>query len=115
MQKKTQKEMFAEIKEVLVAGGYDELVEFVDSRVALLNKKSANRKPTKAQAENEGLKEVVMGVVTADKATVSEIMAKDETLKGLSNQKVSALLRILAEEGKVAKVTEGKKTFYVLA
>lgn len=115
MQKKTQKEYFAEIKAILEAGGHEDLVNFIDSRVALLEKKTANRKPTKTQAENESLKEVVMSVVTADKATVSEIMAKDEILKNLSNQKVSALLRILADEGKVAKVVEGKKTFYVIA
>ena len=113
--KKTQKEYFAEIREVLVNQGLDELVAFVDGRVALLNKKSENKKPTKTQEENEGLKAEVLSVVTAENAKVSEIMAKSEVLKGLSNQKVSALLRMLAEDGKVNKVVEGKNTFYVLA
>ena len=113
--KKTQKEFYAEIREVLVAQGLDELVEFVDGRVALLNKKAENKKPTKVQEENENLKVEVLAVVTNEKAKVSEIMAKSETLKTLSNQKVSALLRMLAEEGKVEKKVEGKNTFYVLA
>jgi SpoU rRNA methylase family enzyme len=113
--KKTQKEFYAEIREVLVAQGLDELVEFVDGRVALLNKKAENKKPTKAQEENEGLKAEVLAVVTNENAKVSEIMAKSEVLKNLSNQKVSALLRMLSDDGKVRKVTEGKNTFYVLA
>lgn len=113
--KKTQKEFYAEIREVLVAQGLDELVEFVDGRVALLNKKAENKKPTKVQEENEALKDEVLAVVTNENAKVSEIMAKSEALKTLSNQKVSALLRMLAEEGKVKKNVEGKNTFYVLA
>ena len=113
--KKTQKEFYAEIREVLVAQGLDELVEFVDGRVALLNKKAENKKPTKTQEENEVLKDEVLAVVTNENAKVSEIMAKSETLKTLSNQKVSALLRMLAEEGKVKKNVEGKNIFYVLA
>lgn len=93
----------------------DELVEFVDGRVAQLNKKSTNRKPNKTQTENEPLKAELLALLTNEGMTVSEIMAKSETFSGKSNQKVSALLRILKEEGKVVRDDTGKKTLYRLA
>ena len=89
---------------------------YLENELALLDKKSANKKPTKAQEENEGFKTLILEVLTAEGATVSEIQAKNETLAGMSNQKVSALLRALKEEGKVVRDDSDKKrTLFKLA
>ena len=74
-----------------------------------------NRKPTKAQVANEGLKAKVLAVMTAEPATVTEIMARDPELSALSNQKVSALVNALAKEGAVLKIPDGRKTTFALA
>ena len=119
MEKMTQKDFYKEIKAMLKGEKanitVDEALEFIDGRVALLNKKSASKKPSKEQEANEALKEVVLNVLTAEGATVTDIMAKDEALKGLSNQKVSALLRMLVADGKVTKDVDGKKSVFRLA
>ena len=118
MEKKkvTKKEMFTMIKEMLADN--EEIVAFCKHEIDLLSKKSGSRKPTKNQAENELLKEVIVSVLDEKGATVSEIQSKDERLsatKGISNQRVSALLRQLIAEGKADKKVEGKKTLFVLA
>lgn len=76
---------------------------------------SADRKPTKAQIANEALKARVLEVLTAEPATVTEIMARDEELTALSNQKVSALVNALADEGKAVKTVEKRKSYFTRA
>jgi hypothetical protein len=124
MEKRTQRDYFNALKNLVNGYGteyngvvyeLDELNEFIDGRLAQLDKKSASKKPTKEQEANEVLKEVVLNVLTAEGATVTDIMGRDEALKGLSNQKVSALLRMLVADGKVAKDTNGKKSVFRLA
>lgn len=74
-----------------------------------------NRKPTKVQLENVALGEVVLGVLrnAPSPLTVSELMARDERLSTLSNQKVSALLRGLGAQ--VVKNTEKRVSRFSLA
>ena len=74
-----------------------------------------NRKPTKAQRENAELSEVVAEVLAdAGKAlTVTEIMQADSRFTGLSNQKVSAVLRGMGD--RVVKATENRKSVFRLA
>ena len=86
----------------------DEMVQFCEGRIAVLDNKSASRKPTKTQAENEVLKVKVLDVLGTEGITVTEVMSKDAELGALSNQKVSALLKALVTEGKVIK-SEGEK------
>ena len=92
-----------------------EVAEKLNNMIASLKKKSENRKPTKTQKENEVLKEKVLEVMTTEPKTISEIMALDEELNALSNQKVTSLVRALKEDGKVVKSTDKKKALYALA
>lgn len=76
---------------------------------------SADRKPTKTQLANIDLAEHVIEVLrnAPDPLTVTEIMARDEVLAPLSNQKVSALIRGLGAQ--VVKVTEKRVSKFRLA
>ena len=76
---------------------------------------SENRKPTKAQVANEALKAQVLAVLTAEPATVTELMARDADLSALSNLKVSALVNALVDEGKAVKTVEKRKSYFALA
>lgn len=93
-----------------------EIAERVEALKAQIEKRnSAERKPTKAQVANEGLKGEVLNALSAEPATVTEIMAKSEVLAALSNQKVSALMNALVEEGKATKTVEKRKSYFSLA
>lgn len=78
---------------------------------------SKTDKPTKKQAENlasaEHLAEVMKQV--GKPSTVSEYMAADpEGLGAMSNQKVSALMRVLETAGRVTKTIEKRKSYFAL-
>ena len=71
-----------------------------------------NRKPTKAQLANEELKAVALSALTSTPSTVSEIMTRDARLSVLSNQKVSALVNALVDDGKAIKGTDKRKSVF---
>lgn len=97
----------------------DAPAEIVDKLTALRDqtakRNSAERKPTKAQLANEELKAVVLEALGLDPMTVTEIMAQDDRLSALSNQKVSALVNALVDEGKATKITEKRKSKFARA
>ena len=113
----TKRENFAELRKLAVASKNEELVAFIDHEVELLNKKNSYKstKPTKTQRENEDLKVVLLGAMTAEPKTISDIQDADATLGELSNQKISALLTQLIEAGKVVKTVEKRKAYFALA
>jgi len=78
-------------------------------------KKSTNRKPSKASQENKAYAELVYQVLTdRDPMTISEIMKSNKTLDQLSNQKVTAVVRMMIADGTVTKIVEGKKSTFTL-
>ena len=75
----------------------------------------ADREPTRVQIANIRLGDRVLEVLRASASplTVTEIMARDEELSKLSNQKVSALMRTLG--AKVIKTTEKRVSKFSIA
>ena len=88
-------------------------VKFLEERAEMHSKKNANRKPTKAQAENEEIKAKILEVMESGKAyTVTEI----QKAVGLeSNQKTSALIRQLKEADLVIRKEEKGKAYFTKA
>lgn len=84
-------------------------------REQIAKRNSAERKPTKAQKANEELREVVFEALGAEPLTVTQIMAQDERLSALSNQKVSALVNALVDEGRAVKTVEKRKSYFAKA
>lgn len=112
MEKKTTKrEYFAQVIEVLKAQGCDELVAFCEREVELLAKKAENKKAKGASAENVALAETVYGVLaeTGRGMTVSEVQKSSTDLTDLSTPKVTALLKILMDAGRVIRATDKKR------
>ena len=117
MEKKmTQKEMFNQIITLAAENGRSDIVEFAKGRIAVLDKKSENRSQTKTQKENENLKGFILKVLSGAKVgmTITEIQSKNEVLGSLSNQKVSAVTRLLVSDGKVIRDDSGKKTLFFI-
>ena len=113
--KMTQRDFYKEIIALAEANDRADIVEFAEGRIAVLDKKAGNKKPTKTQEENEVLKGVILDTLTNEGVTVTELQSKADELSALSNQRVSALLRQLVVEGKVAKNVDKKKSYFSLA
>lgn len=118
--KMTKKEMFAMVIATIEATeveNREEMVNFLNHEVELLEKKSSKSGTTKTQKENlvlmEQLKEA-LGEMT-EAVTISEFQAKStHEVATLSNQKLSALLKKLVESGEVVKTVEKKKSYFAL-
>ena len=115
MEKKiTKKEYFAQIIKVLEEQGNTELVDFCEREVALLNKKAENKKSRGASAENAILAETVYNVL-ADNGTgmtVSEVQKSCDELSCLSTPKLTALMKILIDAGRVLRTADKKRTTF---
>ena len=89
---------------------------YLENELALLDKKAQNKKATKTQEQNIGIKATILEVLaTIGSGTVTDIQNGNEELSALSNQKVSALVRQLVESGEVVKTTDKKKSIFSLA
>ena len=93
------------------------LVEFIKHELELLKKKnSSDKKPTATQIENEGIKEVILDTLSADKGlTITEMQKANIELADLSNQKISALIRQLIADKLVIKEEIKRKAYFKLA
>ena len=100
MKKMNMVEKFTAVKAMLNGESVEnfsvaEAIEFIEGRIEQVNKKNASgngeRKPTKTQLENEGVKEQIVEFLrTADKAVGIGDICKGVGIE--SNQKISALV-----------------------
>ena len=91
-------------------------VAYLENELALLDNKAQNKKATKTQEQNIGIKATILKVLaTIGSGTVTDIQNGNEELSALSNQKVSALVRQLVESGEVVKTVDKKKSIFSLA
>ena len=110
----TKKEMFMMIKAQVKDNA--EMVAFIDHEIELLDKKASNKKATKTQEANVGIKSTILAVLEGGKSmTVTEMQGASAELGELSNQKVSALVRQLVEAGEVVKTIDKKVSRFSLA
>lgn len=110
----TKKENFATIKGILNENGVMDFDEFIDHEIELLSRKrTASSKPTKRQVENEVLKGRIAEVLSDEGQTVTQIIGAIGE-DGLTNQRVSALLRQMKDAGVVNKeMVKGKAMFTI--
>ncbi len=91
-------------------------VAFLQERADMVAKKNATRKPTKAQAENEDIKSaIVEGMVEGKDYTITDLIKSIPAVAELTNQRVSALVRQLKDEGKVVRKEVKGKAYFTLA
>lgn len=109
-----KKDYFYMLREIVVSMERQDLVDFIDHEIELLNKKSSRTTLTKTQRENEILKEkIVSTLVELDKyATITEIQNANIELADLKNQKITALLTQLVNANIVDRVVDKKKAYF---
>ena len=93
--------------------GNEEVVNFCNHEIELLEKKASNKSATKTQKENAILKDTIVETLKGlGKVRISEIQSANEDLANLSNQKMSALLTQLVNDKVVTKTTEKKISYF---
>ena len=92
-------------------------VEFIAHEIELLSKKnSGEKKLTPQQTANEGIKTAILdNMVEGKMYTITEIIKSVPECADLTNQRVSALVRQLKDEGKVARIEDKRKAYFSLA
>ena len=85
-------------------------------KASIDKKNSADRKPSATQTANENIKTEILAVLAdGTSRTVTEIMSAVLSLNGASNQKASALVRQLVDEGSVKREVVKRKAYFSLA
>ena len=72
-------------------------------KVQFEKKNSAEKKPTATQIANEGIKNLILEVIGNSSLTITEMQKINGELAELSNQKISALLKQMVENGSVVR------------
>ena len=93
------------------------LKDFCNSEIELLNRKNSSRKVNKNSEENDFLKAEMMKAFTKEPDrlfTATEIWKTLPNWSDYSNQRISALLKQLKDEGKITKIENKKKSLFQL-
>jgi hypothetical protein len=116
----TKREMFAMVSAVVEKAEVEnkaEMLKFIEHEIELLEKKSSKSGQTKTQKENVLLVEQLkLALAEMERpVTISEFQAESlSEVATLSNQKLSALLKKMVEEGFVVRTVEKKKAYFKL-
>ncbi len=112
----TKRERYIQILEYVAEN--EELVEFVNHEIELLNKKSGSlKKPTARQTENVALTADIVTTLTVEDRpmTIKEIIAATPSLAEITNQRVTHMLTALRNEGKVQRDYIKKVAYFSIA
>jgi hypothetical protein len=93
-----------------------EEVKFVEHEIELLDKKNVNKsgekKLTAKQKENEAYKVEILGIITDEAHTVSEILKSGDFPEDMTNQRISALLKQMIEADLVVRTEKDRKAYF---
>lgn len=113
----TKKDRYNELLAIEAVKANADLVAFIEHEKELLAKKNATngeRKPTKTQIANEGIKAEILETLKgcASGVTCSELLKLNPSLAEYSSQKIVALIRQLVADGSATReVVKGKAYF----
>jgi len=115
----TKRDRFNELLGIPAVAENEDLVEFINHEIELLDKKNtAERKPTAKQVANEGYKEAIVGWMEPDRLYLAAEIAKGCPAiveNGVTAGTVTALLTQLYKAGKIVRTEDKRKNYYSLA
>ena len=113
----TKKDRYNQLLAIAEVKANADLVDFIQHEIELLNRKnSSDKKPTAQQVVNENVKEAILNGMEKNKLyTITEIQKNISACNDLSNQRVSALIRQLKEDGLVIRTEDKRKAYFSLA
>ena len=119
MKKITKREKFEMLKAIPSVAENDMLMEFIEHELELLAKKNdsatGERKLTETQKVNETIKEAIFeGMVDNRLYTITELIKEVPACAGLTNQKVSAIVRQMYDSATptIEKVVDKRKSYF---
>lgn len=97
-----------------------DVIAKLEAMITALDKKAANRKPTKAQEENVKFKEMIVNFLTDNAGqgfTVTEIQnaIPDLNPAKVTNQRAGAIIRGLVDAEIVTRTVEKRKAYFAIA
>lgn len=114
--KTTKKEFFNILLGIEEIANNEELTNFINHEIELIEKKSSSRKTTltKTQKENLELIEIVYEELKSfDKPMqIKELIANSEKLANYSSSKVSALMTKLKNDNRVTRIEEKRVAYF---
>lgn len=115
--KMTKRDYFNALKAIDEVSKNAELVKFIDRELELLARKnSADRKPSGNALANVELKKEIMEILASDPEHLFTATEIQKAMSGeYTNQRVSALLKQLKNDGKVEKVEDKRRSFFKLS
>lgn len=121
--KLTKRDYFEMIKGI--CGDREDIVNFCNHEIELLNKKNSKTVATKTQLENAKVAEMLVAelVNMGKPVTITDLMNASNTIKDfrlengnpLSNQKISAIFKQLVDNKTLVKVVDKKKSYFSIA
>ena len=110
--KTTKLDNMVAVKAFLVENNADQsLIEAIKNEIDLLEKKKANRKPSKTQEANVLFKEQILIALKEGRMRASEVGQAID----ITPNKASALLRQLVQSGEVERIEEKRVAYFQLA
>ena len=112
--KMTKREYFNALLSLDEVKANNELVDFINHELELLAKKNASEKKlTPTQKENLTIQEAILNYMEDDVLyTITDLLKSVPECAGMSNQRVSAIVRIMREEKKVERIEEKRKAYF---
>ena len=119
MKKLTKREKFEMLKAIAEVQSNKMLTEFIENELNLLAKKnSGEKKPTANQTANEAIKADILEVLSnADGGmSITDLLKTVPNLPDtMTNQRMTAIVRQLKEDGKVERYEEKRKAYFRIA
>lgn len=111
----TKKEYFNELLCIPQVAENEELVQFINKEIDLLERRSKSpKKPSKKQIENEKLGFEILEEMEESKEYTNKGMIEElETCKNLSSQKLNAILLKLIANDKITRVVRKRVAYFV--
>lgn len=118
----TIKDQFVAVANVLRTDGYDDLAEFIDGRIAQLEKKSSTERKPKNEAANKALDEMILSVLkdapNPISATAIYKAVEGTPIEGidtLSLPRVTNRLTTLKNAGVLVRIQDKKNVGFKIA
>ena len=123
----TRKEMFTRVSDFLAQYGADtEMIDFINHQIKMLDDRKKNsatgeKKRSKEQEQNLVFSEHIWEQMEAERSyctsdLMKELPVVEEFLeitgKEMSTQKMSSLMKLLVDDGRVIKTTDKRKVSY---
>ena len=113
--KMTKRDYYNALLNIAEVKANGEMVKFIEHELELLAKKnSSEKKPTAVQIANDGIKSVILETLAENgkMMTISEMQKVNAELGEMSNQRISALVRQLINDGKVERIEDKRKAYF---